>query len=148
MKKLIPVLFLAIIVSSCTNESTSLTEFLVSIEDSVNKDITDGRLLLYISDNNEREPRFQVRDGYLSQQVFGIDVENWMEGSSQLIGAKVFGYPLENMTELPPGKYYVQFDKTYKSQVKDLMEQGNTKEVAETAAPVLEEARKMLRSWE
>ncbi|MDX2415232.1 MAG: alpha/beta hydrolase-fold protein [Bacteroidales bacterium] len=108
MKNLIPVLFLAIIVSSCTHESTSLTEFLVSIEDSVDKDITDGRLLLYISDNNDREPRLQARDGYRSQQVFGIDVENWMAGESQLIGAKVFGYPLENMTDLPSGKYYIQ----------------------------------------
>ncbi len=108
MKNLILFLALALFLSSCNTSEKQLTEFIVTIEDSVAKDITDGRLLLYISDNNDREPRFQVRDGYRSQQVFGIDVENWMAGGSQLIGAKVFGYPLENMTELPPGKYYAQ----------------------------------------
>jgi len=46
------------------------------------------------------------------------------------------------------GKYYVQFDKTYKSQINELTEAGKSKKDAETEAPVLEEAREMLRMWE
>ncbi len=46
------------------------------------------------------------------------------------------------------GKYYVLFDKTYKEQVKNLMDQGKSKAEAESEAPVLERAREMLRSWE
>ncbi len=46
------------------------------------------------------------------------------------------------------GKYYVQFDTTYKLQVKELLEQGMSKEEAEAEAPLLKGAREMLRSWE
>ncbi|MFH0756098.1 MAG: arginine--tRNA ligase [Bacteroidota bacterium] len=46
------------------------------------------------------------------------------------------------------GKYYVRFDKTYKEQVKSLMDQGKSKAEAESEAPVLEKAREMLRRWE
>ncbi len=42
------------------------------------------------------------------QQVFGIDVNGWQAGSSQLIGGDVFGYPVNNLKELPAGKYYAQ----------------------------------------
>ena len=46
------------------------------------------------------------------------------------------------------GKYYVEFDKTYKSQITDLMSQGKTKEEAESHAPCMMEAQDMLRAWE
>lgn len=46
------------------------------------------------------------------------------------------------------GKYYVKFDQTYKAQIKDLVEQGKTQEEAEKEAPIMEEAREMLRQWE
>ncbi len=46
------------------------------------------------------------------------------------------------------GKYYVQFDTSYKSEVKDLMDQGKSKAEAELEAPVMVKAREMLRSWE
>lgn len=46
------------------------------------------------------------------------------------------------------GKYYVQFDKTYKSQINELTEAGKSKKDAEAEAPLLEEAREMLRKWE
>jgi arginyl-tRNA synthetase len=46
------------------------------------------------------------------------------------------------------GKYYVQFDQTYKSQIKELVDAGKSKKDAEAEAPVLEEARAMLRKWE
>ncbi len=46
------------------------------------------------------------------------------------------------------GKYYVQFDKMYKSQVETLIQEGKSRKEAETEAPVLENAREMLRKWE
>ncbi|MEN8155989.1 MAG: arginine--tRNA ligase [Bacteroidota bacterium] len=46
------------------------------------------------------------------------------------------------------GRYYVQFDTTYKAQVKELVGQGMSKEEAEAEAPLLKSAREMLRSWE
>ena len=47
------------------------------------------------------------------------------------------------------GKYYVEFDKYYKAEMKVLMdEQGLTKEQAMQEAPLFKEAQTMLRKWE
>jgi arginyl-tRNA synthetase len=46
------------------------------------------------------------------------------------------------------GKYYVEFDKLYKSQINALKEQGLSQEEAEKQAPAIQEAQKMLLDWE
>jgi arginyl-tRNA synthetase len=46
------------------------------------------------------------------------------------------------------GKYYVEFDRTYKKEIDDLVKQGETIKDAEAKAPVLVRAREMLRLWE
>ncbi len=47
------------------------------------------------------------------------------------------------------GDYYVAFDKHYKAEVAELMEKNNmTKEEAEAASPLMNEAREMLVKWE
>lgn len=46
------------------------------------------------------------------------------------------------------GKYYVEFDKHLKEEVKALQSQGIDEEVAKKSAPLLLEAQEMLRKWE
>jgi arginyl-tRNA synthetase len=46
------------------------------------------------------------------------------------------------------GKYYVEFDKTLKSQVKELLEKGVTEGDAEKQAPIMKMAVEMLLKWE
>ena len=46
------------------------------------------------------------------------------------------------------GDFYVLFDKHYKAEVEQLMAQGMSKEEAEAASPLMQEARAMLRAWE
>ncbi len=46
------------------------------------------------------------------------------------------------------GKYYVEFDKHYKAQVKELEEKGVSKEEAEKQAPIMKLAVDMLQKWE
>ena len=46
------------------------------------------------------------------------------------------------------GDYYVSFDKHYKAEVAQLMEKGMTKEEAEAASPLMNQAREMLVQWE
>lgn len=46
------------------------------------------------------------------------------------------------------GKYYVRFDQEYKAQIQELRAAGKTQEEAEKNAPILVEARDMLRKWE
>ncbi|MBK7650846.1 MAG: arginine--tRNA ligase [Flammeovirgaceae bacterium] len=46
------------------------------------------------------------------------------------------------------GKYYVEFDKNFKAQCKELEEKGTTKEEAEKQAPIMKLAVQMLQQWE
>jgi len=46
------------------------------------------------------------------------------------------------------GKYYVEFDKAYKTQQAELKMQGKTDDEAAKQAPILLEAQEMLRKWE
>ncbi len=46
------------------------------------------------------------------------------------------------------GDFYVLFDKHYKSELDSLINSGMTKEEAEAASPLMQEARAMLRAWE
>ncbi len=46
------------------------------------------------------------------------------------------------------GKYYVEFDKEYKRQQKELIGKGLTEEEAKKEAPIIKEAQEMLRKWE
>lgn len=46
------------------------------------------------------------------------------------------------------GKYYVQFDKAYKKEIQELIENGMEKELAEKEAPIFKETQEMLLKWE
>jgi len=46
------------------------------------------------------------------------------------------------------GKYYVEFDKNHKAQIKELEEKGISKEEAEKQAPIMKLAVQMLQLWE
>ena len=46
------------------------------------------------------------------------------------------------------GKYYVEFDKHYKAEIKDLMAAGKSEEEAKKTAPIMQAAQDMLRKWE
>ena len=46
------------------------------------------------------------------------------------------------------GKYYVEFDKHYKAEVKELVEGGMSEDEAKKKAPIMLAAQEMLRKWE
>lgn len=46
------------------------------------------------------------------------------------------------------GKYYVEFDKAYKSEIAQLMSEGVNEEIAKKEAPILLAAQTMLKKWE
>jgi hypothetical protein len=71
----------------------------------------DGRLILLISTDttDASEPRFQLRsERNRSAQAFGIDVEGWQAGESEVFDATVFGFPLNSLARVPAGTYRVQ----------------------------------------
>ena len=46
------------------------------------------------------------------------------------------------------GKYYVEFDKHYKAQIKELVAAGQSEEEAKKNAPIMRQAQEWLRRWE
>jgi hypothetical protein len=68
----------------------------------------DGRLLLMISADPTAEPRFQISDAQNTQLIFGIDVDGLAPGQEATIDASALGYPVKSLTDVPPGRYWVQ----------------------------------------
>lgn len=84
------------------------TVFQVSLPADWSQGSLDGRLLLFLSNNDEDEPRFQVSNGPRTQLVFGRDVSGWRAAEAMAVDASAAGYPLHSLSELPAGRYRVQ----------------------------------------
>jgi hypothetical protein len=68
----------------------------------------DGRLLLMLSKDDSREPRFQISDAINTQAIFGVDVDGLQPGQEASIDGAVVGYPVETLAAVPAGAYTVQ----------------------------------------
>jgi hypothetical protein len=68
----------------------------------------DGHVLLILSKEGKREPRFGVTEGIESQQAFGVDVDGLAAGVAVRVDPATLGYPIESLRDVPPGDYYVQ----------------------------------------
>ena len=90
------------------NEPQASLKFAVSFPVERSNNPLDGRLLLLIASNNDREPRFQINEDLNTQQVFGIDVEGLKPGVEATFDNDAFGYPVRSLAQLPPGEYWVQ----------------------------------------
>ncbi|MEM6317054.1 MAG: alpha/beta hydrolase-fold protein [Bacteroidota bacterium] len=109
-------LLLCLIIISCwscatskkVNSSSQNVTFQVAFPAKLASDSLDGRLLLLLSTNDEKEPRFQISDGPNTQLAFGLDVENVTANQSVTFNASAFGYPLKSISDIPKGEYYVQ----------------------------------------
>ena len=67
-----------------------------------------GRLLLVFSPGGKGEPRSQVIWDDDAIPFFGMDVEGWKPGKRKYFDAKVGGFPLRSLADLPEGEYSVQ----------------------------------------
>lgn len=83
-------------------------KFSVTLPSSSEKKPVDGRLLLILSTKTTGEPRFQVSDDEGTQQIFGMDVNEWIPGTSRTIDVQAFGYPVESLSKIKAGTYQVQ----------------------------------------
>lgn len=66
-----------------------------------------GRVYAIITRHNEKEPRFQVAR-VRGVPFWGKNVSNLGPGESTIIDDEVFGWPLESISEIPTGEYYIQ----------------------------------------
>ena len=96
-----------LLLHSCVLEDSSVN-YTITIANDLTDAPLDGRLMLLISSNDSAEPRFQVSDNAATQLVYGMDVEGMTAGSTLEFDNESFGYPLEHLSDLPAGDYYVQ----------------------------------------
>ncbi|MGB2763625.1 MAG: alpha/beta hydrolase-fold protein [Candidatus Aminicenantaceae bacterium] len=89
-------------------EKVCKLQFGISISKELSKKPLDGRMLVMVSTDGSREPRFQVSDGPDTQLIFGIDVDGLQPGEDVVINSSVFGYPIRSIKEIPAGEYHVQ----------------------------------------
>src|SRR5690348_6114224 len=67
-----------------------------------------GRLFVIFARSADREPRFLAGSYGGSVPFYGIDVSAWKPGTTATVGAKVLGFPFDDLGHMPAGDYYVQ----------------------------------------
>jgi len=122
---------LPLLVAGCHQQNSA--RFRITMPKSLHSSAADGRMLLIISKSannapspnsdpeagNEpgagsgprasNEPRMQVSDNVLTtQQIFGMNVDGLQPDASVVVDASALGYPLDSLTDVPEGDYYVQ----------------------------------------
>ncbi len=96
-------------VLSCNKIGSNLSSKIsISIPDSLANDVKYGRMILMFSKNKDKEPRFEIVDGAATQIAFGKNVENWQKGQSISFDGTELGFPINKLSDVPAGKYYVQ----------------------------------------
>jgi hypothetical protein len=96
---------------NCTSpnkQESSPLKFSITFTKEMSDQTQHGRLLLMLSNNDKAEPRFQISDGLNTQLVFGVDVENVNPGEAMIIDASAFGFPVQSLSEVPIGEYFIQ----------------------------------------
>ena len=107
LRKISPIAILALGGSiSCRTQQG--VRFEVSYGEMVEKGPLDGRLMVMISTDDRDEPRFQITDGPNTQLIFGVDVDGLSPSEIVVVDDLVLGYPVESLSQVPPGDYIVQ----------------------------------------
>ncbi len=83
-------------------------QIVISFPESSSDEVLDGRLLLMLAKENEKEPRFQITDGPGTQLIYGMNVDGIKPGESVSFDTRAFGYPIASLSDIPPGDYWVQ----------------------------------------
>ncbi|MBS9461792.1 hypothetical protein KIM67_05175 [Flagellimonas sp. 389] len=97
-----------LVLSSCTKKEEATSRISVSFSNEASEKALDGRLLLMLSTNDEKEPRFQINGALNTQLIFGVDVENMNPTEEFVFDDTVFGFPYASLNKVPPGEYNVQ----------------------------------------
>jgi len=87
-------------------EETSPLKFEISFTSSTHLNDITGRVYVIISKDDSREPRFQT--GYTGVPIWGKNIYLLKPGEGVIIENDVVGYPLDCISEIPAGEYFVQ----------------------------------------
>src|SRR5262249_14123840 len=82
------------------------TRFEISFAKAVQSGPITGRLILVVARSDRAEPRFQI--GPNAVPIFGVDVDSLQPGQTAVVDQTTFGHPVDSLSQLPAGDYYVQ----------------------------------------
>jgi len=106
-----PLLLLVFLIGiQCTpsGDANNSAKFSITFTKELSDQAQDGRLLLLLSKDDKKEPRFQINDGLETQLVFGVDVDGMQPGQEIIIDKSAFGFPIKSLENIPAGDYHVQ----------------------------------------
>jgi hypothetical protein len=86
--------------------SAADTKFEISYPKSANAGPITGRVYVMISRDAKTEPRLQV--GRVGIPFYGHDIQKLPPGAAAVIDATDLGTPVESLSDIPAGDYYVQ----------------------------------------
>ena len=98
--------FFLFILFACSKNENPIIE--VTYNNKLSNESFDGRLLVMISKDGSKEPRYQINDTKDTGILVGKNVENWKSGNVEGFNSKTLAYPIENLGELDNGEYYIQ----------------------------------------
>jgi len=84
------------------------TAFTLTFADSVHEGPITGRAFVMVSRDSAPEPRFQVDRFFGSAPMFAADVDSLEPGAQATVDGSALGFPVDDLSELPAGDYYVQ----------------------------------------
>ncbi len=127
MKKtllLIPLLLLSYIPSH--PEQNDPLRFEVSIAQQLSPDRPNGRLFLLLGKRQYPEPRMTIGNTDLqADPFFARDVSDFTQGKIAAIDDKAASFPIENLSRLQAGEYYVQALLDTNTDLKSINSPGN-----------------------
>ena len=91
---------------ACSKNENPIIE--VTYNNKLSNESFDGRLLVMISKDSSKEPRYQINDTKDTGILVGKNVENWKSGNVEGFYSKTLAYPIENLGELDNGEYFIQ----------------------------------------
>ncbi len=93
---------------SVTRDGSAGTAFHVSFPDSLHRGPITGRMFVVISRRSSPPPRLQAGSFVQTIPMFAVDVDSLSPGQAATIDGSTPGYPVERLSDLPAGDYYVQ----------------------------------------
>ena len=102
------VLYLSLAAVHSGHTAVADARFEISYPASLDNGPITGRVFVMISKTDRVEPRLQAGSYNASVPFYGLDVNALKPGDNAVVDASVLGYPVESLSQLPAGEYYVQ----------------------------------------
>lgn len=102
---------LAAVLLAFAGTAIAAPSFTVTLPAGFNGGAQEGRLLVILAPAEQapdKEPRELVNWGADAIPFYGLDVEGWRAGSTRVVDAGAFGFPVMSLRDLPAGRYRVQ----------------------------------------